>query len=61
MLCTCSLANQEDVIKRKMATTENVLQKRLAELKKSGTGTGTVQALQTFVKSYKCLFSWKLP
>lgn len=41
-LCTCSLASQQSGIKQKMGSSKKVLVKRFDELKKSGTGTGTL-------------------
>lgn len=54
MLCTCSLASQQNGIKQKMAKSKKVLLTRFDELKKSGTGTGTVQAKITSFPSPPC-------
>lgn len=43
VLCTCSLAGQQNEIKQKMADSKRVFLKHFDELKKSETGTGTGQ------------------
>lgn len=43
VLCTCSLAGQQNEIKQKMGDSKRVLLKHFDELKKSETGTGTGQ------------------
>lgn len=53
----CSLASQQSGIMKKMGSSKSVLLRRFDELKKSGTGSGRVEAKCT---STHCEISQKL-